>query len=209
MSTPTLSIWFSHSSKSPSPTYHQIQPSPIKRRRHYSPNNNNYNVHNINIKNDKNYNENYKNELFNGLILSDSMISRVRTYAIKILNLINVKLSYESVCDCIKMLQWLPSPQGHHTVKNSSFLVFSLGTNDVGRRYLQDRSQRNSFQWRKYEEALRNWFCTHAVTHSSVSFQCNRLPSTLNNNNDISNNGNPMYMCHRYRQSYHQKYSNR
>jgi len=195
------------------------------------------------------------------------------------------------------------SPQGHHTVKNSNFLVFSLGINDVGRYGVDvslERSSeiiafiRRSFpgiqaigwmalspRWKptkfvsaaeigdlhrqfnerlqvlskqldfdvvdarlgpfdmrvedglhpsvttgrwKYEEALRNWFSTHAVAHSYVSFKCHRLPSTLNDsnnnnnndnnnnnndNNNDNNNNNPVYICHHYRRSYLQQYSNR
>ena len=116
-------------SRSPSPTYHHdLQPTSIKRRRHhYNPrNNNNYNALKISM-------EKHRNKLFNGLILSDSMLSRVRNDVIKKSNSINIKLSYESGCDCIKMLEWLRSPEGDHTVKGSDFLIFSLGTNDVGR----------------------------------------------------------------------------
>ncbi|UJR29553.1 hypothetical protein I4U23_010770 [Adineta vaga] len=41
--------------------------------------------------------ENDKN--FKGIILSDSMCSHIRTYTIKIFNLIDIELSYESGCD--------------------------------------------------------------------------------------------------------------
>ncbi|CAF1120162.1 unnamed protein product [Rotaria sordida] len=80
-------------------------------------NDKNYSDKNYKNYDDKNYNDkNYKiNDIYNGLVLSDSMLSRVRTYAISKYKLINVKLSYESGCDCIKMLNWLRSPQGHHT----------------------------------------------------------------------------------------------
>lgn len=59
------------------------------------------------------------------------MLSRIRTYKINQVNLIDVNLSYESGCDSIKMLRWLKTPQGYHMVRHSNFLVFSLGTNDV------------------------------------------------------------------------------
>ena len=39
--------------------------------------------------------KNHKNKLFDGLILSDSILSRIRTDAIKEPNLITIKLSYE------------------------------------------------------------------------------------------------------------------
>ena len=61
------------------------------------------------------------------------MCSRVRTYAIKKYNLINVELSYESGCDIYKIMHWLNTPQGASTVRNKDFLLISLGTNDVGR----------------------------------------------------------------------------
>lgn len=186
-----------------------LQPTPINRHRYHNPRSkNNYNSSKINI-------ENHENKLFNGVILSDSMLSHVRTDAIKKSNLINVKLSYESGCDCIKILQWLRSPQGHNTVKGSDFLIFCLGINDV-RRYELDASFRrrkseifitNSMSvfrsypinWiltllmrvedglhpsfttgkSKHKAARRNWFSTHAVTHSYVIFQRDRLPSTM------------------------------
>ena len=101
-------------------------------------NNNNYNnnqnyrrpSYNINNNNNNNYNNN--NRTFKGLIISDSMCSRVRTYAINKLPLYNVELSYESGCDIIKMINYLQTPEGQRTVGDKQFLVICLGTNDVG-----------------------------------------------------------------------------
>ncbi|CAF3398104.1 unnamed protein product, partial [Rotaria sp. Silwood2] len=61
------------------------------------------------------------------------MCSRVRTYAIRKLNVVDVELSYESGCDIIKMINWLQTPDAQRTVGNIDFLLISLGTNDVGR----------------------------------------------------------------------------
>jgi hypothetical protein len=60
------------------------------------------------------------------------MCSRLRTYAVKRFNLIDIELSYESGCDIYKMINWLKTSQGARTVRNKDYLIFSLGTNDVG-----------------------------------------------------------------------------
>ncbi|CAF2851769.1 unnamed protein product, partial [Rotaria sp. Silwood2] len=112
-----------------------FRPPPIKPRRIYQQNNNNNNINNNNYRRPPvplpNINNNNNNNL-KGIILSDSMCSRVRTYALKN-NYVNVELSYESGCDIVKMINWLQTPEGQRTVGDKQFLVFSLGTNDVGR----------------------------------------------------------------------------
>lgn len=110
-------------SRSPSPSYHRHAP-PIKPRQHL-PFNNNRRSYNVKSNDSVNARQ--------GVILSDSMCSRVRTYAIRKFNLVNVELSYESGCDIYKMMHWLNTPQGASTVGNKDFLLISLGTNDVGR----------------------------------------------------------------------------
>ncbi|CAF0829864.1 unnamed protein product [Adineta steineri] len=122
-------------SRSPSP--HRIFPPSIKPRRHYH-NHNNYNYNNNNKQHDnknKHINVNVKqnNNVLKGFIISDSMCSRVRTYAINKLNLYNVQLSYESGCDSITMINWLKTPDAQSKVGCTDFLLISLGTNDVGR----------------------------------------------------------------------------
>ncbi|CAF5048091.1 unnamed protein product, partial [Rotaria sp. Silwood1] len=69
-----------------------------------------YNNTNNNINNNNNYNG-IKRTL-QGIILSDSMCSRLRTYAIRKLPLYDIELSYESGCDIYKMIQWLNTPEG-------------------------------------------------------------------------------------------------
>ena len=61
------------------------------------------------------------------------MLSRVRTYTIKGSHAIDIQLSYESGCDCVKLMNWLHTAQGHDTVRNKNSIVFSLGTNDEAR----------------------------------------------------------------------------
>ncbi|CAF5078771.1 unnamed protein product, partial [Rotaria sp. Silwood1] len=72
---------------------------------HHSPTPNlniNYNV--------PNYNK--VKRTLNGIILSDSMCSRLRMYAIRKLPNYNVELSYESGCDIYGMINWLRTPEG-------------------------------------------------------------------------------------------------
>ncbi|CAM4986971.1 unnamed protein product, partial [Rotaria socialis] len=110
-----------------------FRPPPIKPRRIYQQqqqnnnNKNNYRRPPVPVPNINNNNNNFK-----GIILSDSMCSRVRTYALKN-NYINIELSYESGCDIVKMINWLNTPEGRGTVGDKQFLLFCLGTNDVGR----------------------------------------------------------------------------
>ncbi len=197
------------------------------------------------------------------------MCSRLRTYAIRKLNVIDVELSWESGCDIYGMMNWLKTSEGRGTVGNKDFVVFCLGTNDVGRYGVEETLKRcseiigfvrQSFpgiraigwlalspRWKptrfvaaveigqlhnqfneclqvlskqldfdvvdarlgpsdmrvedglhpsattgkwKYEEALRVWFSSRAVAHSSSSsFQIhhNTTTSTLNNNNNNNN----------------------
>jgi hypothetical protein len=94
-------------------------------------NNNNYN--NYNNQNYRRPPNNYNNNRTRkGLIISDSMCSRVRTYAVQQLPNYDVELSYESGCDIIKMMNWLQTPEGQSTVGSKEFLLICLGTNDVG-----------------------------------------------------------------------------
>ena len=79
-----------------------------------------------------------------GLIISDSMCSRIRTYTINQLPLYNVELSYESGCDILKMINWLQTPEGQSTVGKKDFLVICLGTNDVGQYGVEITLQRCS-----------------------------------------------------------------
>jgi hypothetical protein len=197
------------------------------------------------------------------------MCSRLRTYAIKKFNLIDIELSYESGCDIYKMINWLKTSQGARTVRNKDYLIFSLGTNDVGRygvdvslercseiiafirwsfpgiraigwlalsprwkpmrfvsavdigdlhRQFNERLQVLSKQldfdvvdarlgpldmrvedglhpstttgrW-KYEEALRAWFSSRAVTYSSSSNNINHNRNRNRNSNSNSNSNN-------------------
>jgi hypothetical protein len=86
----------------------------------------------------------YNNRTLQGLIISDSMCSRIRTYTINKLPLYNVELSYESGCDIIKMINWLQTSEGQSTVGNKEFLVICLGTNDVGQYGVEVTLQRCS-----------------------------------------------------------------
>jgi len=290
-------------SRTPSPSYHQPStlPPPIKPRRHYYQNNYNQNdsvnnnnthgynykynnsVNNMHNKNDnsvnnthgiKNYNNNNNYYYYKCLILSDSMCSRLRTYAMRKFNLTDVKLSFESGCDVTKMISWLHTPEGKREVSDSNFLLISLGTNDVGRYGVDVSLQRvsdlisfirQSFpgilaigwlalspRWKptrfvspveirqmhdqfnehlrvlskqldfdvvdarlgpsdmrvedglhpstttgkwKYEGAIREWFTSRAVAHSSPSlFQQQTTAPNYNNNNN--NNIEPSYRHH-------------
>ncbi|CAF4082701.1 unnamed protein product, partial [Rotaria sp. Silwood1] len=60
-----------------------------------------------------NYNE--IERTLKGIVLSDSMCSRLRTYAIRKLPQYDVELCYESGCDIITMIQWLRTPEGQST----------------------------------------------------------------------------------------------
>ncbi|CAM4988392.1 unnamed protein product, partial [Rotaria socialis] len=137
-------------SRSRSRSYQRPLPPPIKPRRiHHQQQQQQFNRHryqqqqqrptippynntNNNINNNNNNYNGIKRTL-QGIILSDSMCSRLRTYAIKKLPLYDIELSYESGCDIYKMIQWLNTPEGRGTVGNKDFLLFCLGTNDVGR----------------------------------------------------------------------------
>ncbi|CAF4489283.1 unnamed protein product, partial [Rotaria sp. Silwood2] len=100
-----------------------FRPPPIiKPRRTHQQQNNNNNINNNYNNNNNNfrrppvpvpniYNNNNKSK---GIILSDSMCSRVRTYALKN-NYVDVELSYESGCDIVKMINWLQTPEGQRT----------------------------------------------------------------------------------------------
>ncbi|CAF2997955.1 unnamed protein product, partial [Rotaria sp. Silwood2] len=96
--------------------YQPPPPPPIKPHRNHQHYHNNNNFHRSPS---PSYNNNYKNcnnnHSFKGLILSDSMCSRVRTYAIRKLNVVDVELSYESGCDIIKMINWLQTPDAQRT----------------------------------------------------------------------------------------------
>ena len=87
-------------------------------------------------------NGNNNNNAFQGLIISDSMCSRVRTQAVKKFNLVDVELTYESGCDCNNMANWLNTPEGRRVVRQKEFLLISLGTNDVARYGVDEAIQR-------------------------------------------------------------------
>lgn len=68
---------------------------------------------------------------FKGLILSDSMCKYVRPEKVSSNN-IQVKISFESGCDCSKMLQFLEQQKTNQSnIFEADFLLFSLCTNDV------------------------------------------------------------------------------
>ncbi|CAF1312192.1 unnamed protein product [Rotaria sordida] len=113
-------------SRSRSRSFHRPQPPPIKPRRVHQQQHNSHhrhqhhnNFHNFHRSpspspsfNINNNNNNNIKRTFKGIILSDSMCSRLRTYAIKKLPLYDVDLSYESGCDIYNMIQWLNTPEG-------------------------------------------------------------------------------------------------
>ncbi|CAF4655992.1 unnamed protein product, partial [Rotaria sp. Silwood2] len=119
-------------SRSRSRSYQRPLPPPIKPRRiHHQQQQQQFNRHryqqqqqrptippynntNNNINNNNNNYNGIKRTL-QGIILSDSMCSRFRTYAIKKLPLYDIELSYESGCDIYKMIQWLNTPEGRGT----------------------------------------------------------------------------------------------
>ncbi|CAF4968529.1 unnamed protein product [Rotaria sp. Silwood1] len=97
------------------------QPPPIKARRNHQHYHNNNNIHRSPSPSYNNNYENYNNNhSFEDLILSDSMCSRVRTYAIRKLNVVDVELSYESGCDIIKMINWLQTPDAQRMIHATS-----------------------------------------------------------------------------------------
>ncbi|CAF2961396.1 unnamed protein product [Rotaria sp. Silwood2] len=70
---------------------------------------------------------------FNGLILSDSMCKYVRSNQVSSDNM-QVSISFESGCDCSRMLNFLEQQQKiiqNKMIKETDFLIFSLCTNDV------------------------------------------------------------------------------
>ncbi|CAF3695900.1 unnamed protein product [Rotaria sp. Silwood1] len=68
---------------------------------------------------------------FNGLILSDSMCKYVRSKEVS-LNHVQVRISFESGCDCGRMLNYLEKQSiDQNNIILSDFIVFSLCTNDV------------------------------------------------------------------------------
>ncbi|CAF3750021.1 unnamed protein product [Rotaria socialis] len=81
--------------------------------------------------NDKPFSTTTKAYKFNGLILSDSMCRYVREEQVSS-NEIKVNVSFESGCDCSRMLDYLNdlSINENHLL-NVDFIVFSLCTNDV------------------------------------------------------------------------------
>ncbi|CAF3795350.1 unnamed protein product [Rotaria sp. Silwood1] len=148
-----------------------FRPPPIKPRRIYQQqqqnnnNKNNYRRPPVPVPNINNNNNNFK-----GIILSDSMCSRVRTYALKN-NYINIELSYESGCDIVKMINWLNTPEGRGTKLDFDIVDARLGPLDMR---VEDglHPSTTTGRW-KYEEAIREWFSNRAAAHfsSSVSFQ--------------------------------------
>lgn len=70
-------------------------------------------------------------EKFNDLILSDSMCRYVRPEKVSPNN-IQVKISFESGCDCSRMLNFLEQQRIDQTsIFQADFVLFSLCTNDV------------------------------------------------------------------------------
>ncbi|CAF3363065.1 unnamed protein product [Rotaria sp. Silwood2] len=68
---------------------------------------------------------------FNGLILSDSMCKYVRSKEVSV-NHVQVRISFESGCDCSRMLNYLEKQSiDQNNIILSDFIVFSLCTNDV------------------------------------------------------------------------------
>ncbi|CAF3898827.1 unnamed protein product, partial [Rotaria sp. Silwood1] len=80
----------------------------------------------------KNYNFTPTSNELQGIILSDSMCKYVRSEQVSTNN-IKVTLSFESGCDCNRMLTFLEQMKTEKNKKifEMDFLVFSLGTNDV------------------------------------------------------------------------------
>ncbi|CAF5033394.1 unnamed protein product, partial [Rotaria sp. Silwood1] len=148
-----------------------FRPPPIKPRRIYQQqqqnnnNKNNYRRPPVPVPNINNNNNNFK-----GIILSDSMCSRVRTYALKN-NYINIELSYESGCDIVKMINWLNTPEGRGTKLDFDIVDARLGPLDMR---VEDglHPSTTTGRW-KYEGAIREWFSNRAAAHfsSSLSFQ--------------------------------------
>ncbi|CAF1670757.1 unnamed protein product [Rotaria magnacalcarata] len=91
-------------------------------------NNNNYNM---NVNQQRISSSTRSLEKFNGLILSDSMCRYVRPDKVSSNN-IEIKISFESGCDCSKMLKFLEQQQIDQTsIFQADFVLFSLCTNDV------------------------------------------------------------------------------
>jgi hypothetical protein len=125
-------------SRSPSPSYHRLtspyrrhrqMPPPIKPRRQQQQQQQQQQYYNNNGNSNKVYN-NVKPKV---LILSDSMLSRVRTYALRRFNSADVDLSYQSGCDGIQMINWMQSQVGQETMSHFNHVILSLGTNDIDR----------------------------------------------------------------------------
>lgn len=70
---------------------------------------------------------------YKGLILSDSMCKYVRSKQVST-NKIQVRISFESGCNCNRMLNFLERQQNmmNNDLNDTDFVVFSLCTNDVG-----------------------------------------------------------------------------
>ncbi|CAF4502256.1 unnamed protein product, partial [Rotaria sp. Silwood2] len=205
-------------SRSRSRSYQRPLPPPIKSRRmhhhqqqqqfnrpryhhqqQHTTTNNNNNINN----NTNNFNE-IKRTL-QGIILSDSMCSRIRTYAVRKLPSYNVELSYESGCDIYKMIEWLSTPEGRalsprwkptrfvsaanigqmHNQFNERLRILSkqLDFDIVDARLgLADMRVEDGLhpsnttgKW-KYEGAIREWFSSRTAAHFSNFFQRRRFP---------------------------------
>jgi len=88
--------------------------------------NNNNNNYNMNVNQQRTSSKKFK-----GLILSDSMCRFVRPEKVSS-NDIQVEISFESGCDCSKMLKFLEQQQiDQSSIFQTDFIVFSLCTNDV------------------------------------------------------------------------------
>ncbi|CAF1342230.1 unnamed protein product [Adineta ricciae] len=123
----------SSKSRSSSPLHSSTQKLPSNMKCHHRRHRNSCRLSTSKVTNDTYNHKDDNDNKFKGIILSDSMCSRIRTYMIKKFNLIDIELSYESGCDIYKMIKWFRTHDGINQVTNKDFIVFSLGTNDVAR----------------------------------------------------------------------------
>ncbi|CAF4809561.1 unnamed protein product [Rotaria sp. Silwood1] len=72
-----------------------------------------------------------KHKIIHGIILSDSMASKCRTFKINTPNVIHVELIAKSGYNCEKMADWMLSIEGKNKINGNSVVLFSLGTNDI------------------------------------------------------------------------------
>ncbi|CAF2613203.1 unnamed protein product [Rotaria sp. Silwood2] len=70
-------------------------------------------------------------KLVHGIILSDSIASKFRTFKITTPDIIHVELTDKSGYNCGKMADWMLSIEGKNKINGNSVVLFSLGTNDI------------------------------------------------------------------------------